>query len=470
MAKLARWLQNCLPTRRRLIQLYTALLYNAHIKGFSEGTIYTGAAKSVCVPGFNCYSCPGAVGSCPLGSLQNALASVRTRSPYYVLGLLMLFGLAFGRVVCGFLCPVGLLQELAHQLPTPKIKKGRVTRALSYLKYALLGVFVVYLPLYFAAQSVPLPAFCKYICPAGTLEGAVGLLSNPANADKFSMLNLLFTRKFLILITLAVLAVFLYRPFCRFLCPLGAIYGFFARVSLLGVQVDAAKCTRCGQCKACCPMDIRRVGDHECIQCGKCRSVCPTEAIQWKKPFKRLSIKPVLAWAAALIVLVGALAYFNRPVPAEAVNPPAVESGLPVGSEIGMRCADFAVDVYQGAPFALSAQRGKPVVINFWATWCTPCVKELPYFQQLWENYHDRLAVVALHSSLVTDDWQAYLEQFNYTFPFALDQDGAIIASLGGSLMLPQTVVLDADGVIVYNQVGSINYATLEAIVKPLME
>ena len=257
-----------LPTRRRIIQLYAALLYNAHLKGFVSGDIYTGAVKNLCVPGLNCYSCPGAVGACPLGALQNALAGSNVRAPYYVLGMLMLLGLMLGRVVCGFLCPMGLLQELLYKIRTPKVRKSRFTRALSWVKYAILAVFVIAVPLYYALKDFPLPAFCKYICPAGTLEGAVGLLSNPANADKFSMLNLLFTQKFVILALILAACVFVFRAFCRFLCPLGAIYGLFARVALMGVQVDGAKCVDCGKCTRCCKCDVRRVGDHECIQCG----------------------------------------------------------------------------------------------------------------------------------------------------------------------------------------------------------
>ena len=282
MGKVMNWLRCHAPTRRRWIQLYAALLYNAHLKGFIQGEIYTGPLKNLCVPGLNCYSCPGAVGACPLGSLQNALAASTVRGPWYVLGILMLLGLTLGRTVCGFLCPMGLLQELIHRVPTPKIPKGKVTRVLSYGKYVTLGLLAVALPIYFGAQQLPLPAFCKYICPAGTLEGAVALLTHPENDSLFSMLHGLFTQKMVILILLAALCVFCYRAFCRFLCPLGAIYGFFARVSLLGIRVEEDKCTHCGLCLSRCPVDIRRVGDHECVHCGACKAVCPTGAISWK--------------------------------------------------------------------------------------------------------------------------------------------------------------------------------------------
>ena len=100
------------PTKRRLIQLYSALLFNANIKGFVTGKIYKGASKNICVPGLNCYSCPGAVGACPLGSLQNALGSSQHRAPFYVIGILLLYGLLLGRAICGFLCPFGFIQEL----------------------------------------------------------------------------------------------------------------------------------------------------------------------------------------------------------------------------------------------------------------------------------------------------------------------------------------------------------------------
>ena len=280
--KFAAWWSAHKPTTRRLIQVYAALLYNAYVKGFIKGDIYTGGIKNFCVPGFNCYSCPGAIGACPLGALQNALASSDKRAPYYVLGILMLYGLILGRTICGWLCPLGLIQELFYKIPTPKVKKNRFTHALSYLKYVLLAVFVVIIPLAYSLQQYPVPGFCKYICPAGTFEGAMGLLANPVNAGKFSILNILFTRKFVIMVAILLACVFFYRAFCRFLCPLGAIYGLFARVSILGVKVEKSKCTNCGRCVAHCKMDIRHVGDHECIHCASCVDVCPTKAISMR--------------------------------------------------------------------------------------------------------------------------------------------------------------------------------------------
>lgn len=488
MGKLLGWLRNHLPTQRRLIQLYTALLYNAHIRGFIKGDIYTGSSKMLCVPGFNCYSCPGAVGACPLGALQNAVASSGSRAPTYVLGILLLYGLILGRTVCGFLCPIGLMQELLHKLPTPKVSKGRLTRALSWLKYVVLAVFVIGIPLWYAMQRYPLPAFCKYICPAGTLEGAVGLLANPVNADKYSMLGFLFTRKFLILLAVIGVCVFIYRAFCRFLCPLGAIYGLFSRVAVIGVKVDANACVNCGRCVTHCKMDIRHVGDHECIHCGECMDVCPTQAITFKAgkyviraPYttqqsadqKRTgNRRRILAWAAAIMLLIGALLAFNLPeneVTDE--NTPIVTgqnnelSNLPFGNEVGMRAPDFSAPIYGSSDlFVLSEHSGKTVIINFWATWCTPCCEELPYFDEIHRRYGDRVSVVAIHSDLVTDDVPAYLSRFDYKMSFALDETGEIIKAYGGSTMLPQTVIVDENGIIIYNAVGSLTLEKLEAL------
>lgn len=257
---------------RRLTQVITAVLYNCNFTGFAKGNIYKGELKNFCVPGLNCYSCPGAVGACPIGSLQSELVSAKYKFPYYILGVLILFGVLFGRFICGFLCPFGLVQELLYKIPTKKVKKNRVTEALSFGKYIVLVVLTILFPL-----TLGKPGFCKYICPAGTLEGGVmlGLLNESVRA----MLGPLFTWKLSLLIVILLSAVFCFRSFCRFICPLGAFYSLFNRFALVRMTVDASKCTNCGACTKFCKMDIKKVGDRECISCGECMGVCHECAI-----------------------------------------------------------------------------------------------------------------------------------------------------------------------------------------------
>ena len=135
-----------------------------------------------------------------------------------------------------------------------------------------------------------------------------------------------------------------------------------------------------------------------------------------------------------------------------------------------MKCPDFTVPLYgDGGDFTLSAQKGKVTVINFWATWCTPCVAELPYFAQLYSSFGDRIAMVAIHSSLVTDDVEEFLDEEKLDLPFALDATGDVIKSLGGSTQLPMTVIVDADGKVVYNKVGSVTFEKLVSLITPLL-
>ena len=483
MASIALWWHRHRPSTRKLIQLYAALLYNAHLRGFVEGEIFTGNSKAICVPGLNCYSCPGAVGACPLGALQNALASAGHRAAWYVLGTLMLFGLALGRTVCGWLCPMGLIQELLHKLPAPKLKKSRITRGLSWVKYGVLGLFVVAIPLYCGlARDLPLPGFCKFICPAGTLEGALGLLAHPKNAALKASLGMVFGRKLAILIIIAAACAFIYRAFCRFLCPLGAIYGLFNRFALAGVKVDAGRCNGCGACVRCCGMDVRRVGDHECIQCGKCLSACAQGAISIRcgavtlrgperagPAQKRPGIARRRVRVAAALVLVAALVAFNLPAPKAAVKV-AARSDAPVGHEVGDQLADFTIPLLDGGTFHLSDTRGRVVFINLWATYCGPCIRELPYFDAL-KSAHPEVEVLAVHASLVTDDVSAYLADKGWSLDFAVDSpDDALFSIVGGSPLLPQTIVLNPLGEVVFNRAGSVEPDQLEALLELALE
>ncbi|NLV50836.1 MAG: 4Fe-4S binding protein [Clostridiales bacterium] len=267
---------------RRLVQLLTALIYNINIKGFFAGGIYKGRLKSVCVPGLNCYSCPGAVGSCPVGALQSSVGAVRNGISFYVIGFLILTGSIFGRFICGWACPFGFLQELLHKIPSPKLRKKRAFGVLKYIKYVVLAVFVLLLPAYFFIRDgVTVPAFCKYICPAGTLEAGVPLVL--LNESLYQSIGRLFSWKLLVLAAAIVLSVFIYRPFCRFVCPLGAVYALFNRVSVFGIKSEEDKCTLCGACARACKSDIDpsvNPNSGECIRCGDCVRVCPTGAIR----------------------------------------------------------------------------------------------------------------------------------------------------------------------------------------------
>ncbi len=460
------------------MQLYCALLYNAHIRGFLEGEIYKSSfptTKGVCVPGFNCYSCPGAVGACPLGALQNALASTGHQAGWYVLGILSLFGVVLGRTICGWLCPLGLIQELLHAIPTPKLKKSRVTRALSLLKYLLLAVFVLAIPLWYGLkEGLPLPAFCKYICPAGTLEGAVGLLANPANADMFPMLGIHFTRKFLLLLAIGLLCVFCYRGFCRFLCPLGAIYGFFNRFHVIGVRIDETRCNGCGSCVRGCGMDVRRVGDHECIHCGKCMEVCAREAISLKAGSRTLRAPggterpPRVFGALAVGLLCAALLWFNFLEPSVKARPAASDAAASAGCELGAQLADFTLPTFGGGTFRLADTRGKIVFINLWGTYCTPCIRELPDFEALLEAHEGEIAMLAVHAPMTGDvepeDFVKARGWDRWLLPFARDDDETVFPLVNGGSALPQTIVLNRRGEVVFNRVGSVTPAMLEAL------
>lgn len=498
------------PSKRRLIQVYAALLYNAHIRGFIQGSIYTGKSKIACVPGLNCYSCPGAVGACPLGALQNALAYSGKTAGFYVFGIIILYGLIFGRTICGYLCPIGLIQELLHKIPTPKIRKNRITRALSYLKYIILAVFVVGITLWYGIMhETTIPGFCKYICPAGTSEGAIGLLSNPANADDFGMLGILFTRKFIIMLLAALLCIHCYRAFCRFICPLGAIYGLFNKFNIIGVKVDMNRCTGCGACVRSCQMDVRRVGDHECINCAKCMDVCAQKAISVKagsitikvpeggiayvrpNSEKKRKLFEKISWCIALVVLVFALLWFNfldpsiqkhgeQPVQQTQTawtdefteNTEPVNANIPVGYEVGNKLGNFEIELFDGSIFSVNGAVGKPVIINLWATYCGPCVQELPLFEELYKEHKDDIVVVAVHNwELAEDDPKEFVKNKGFDLPFALDSsEQTVWKAVGGTESMPQTIVLDRNGVVIYNKRKSMDKALLNSLYEEASE
>lgn len=267
--------------KRLTVQAAAFLLQNPKLHHFFLGTIEQGKTKAVCVPGLNCYSCPAAIGACPIGSLQASLSGgyKKPAFPFYVLGFLLLFGLALGRWICGWLCPFGWVQDLVYRIPFfKKIRTFPYERYLRWLKYVVLGVLVIGLPLLSAFKGVLVPYFCKYLCPSGTLFGGI-----PLAITKYgSQTGFAFWWKVGVLAAILLVGLLISRPFCRYLCPLGAIYGIFNRIALVHLDYASDKCVDCGKCKTVCPMGIdptKQFNSAECIRCGRCARSCPVDTL-----------------------------------------------------------------------------------------------------------------------------------------------------------------------------------------------
>lgn len=267
---------------RHGIQALWTLLTNSYLAGFFRGRIYTGNLKKVCVPGLNCYSCPGAVGACPIGAIQAVVGSWNFKMAYYVIGFLIFTGAMIGRVVCGLLCPFGLIQDLLHKIPFPKkIRTFYGDRLLRKLKYVIFAVFVILLPLFVVdIMGQGAPYFCKLICPAGMLEGGIPLVL--MNQSLRNTVGWLYAWKGVLLAVTIMFSIIIYRPFCKYICPLGALYSIFNPISIIRYRVDGEKCVQCGRCEQACQMQVNPV-EHpnhpECIRCGRCKKACPTGAI-----------------------------------------------------------------------------------------------------------------------------------------------------------------------------------------------
>lgn len=265
--------------RRKIIQIAAFGYSNTYLGNFISGRIYKGEWKQFCNPGMNCYSCPAARLSCPIGAMQAVSGSIQFRFSFYVVGFVLALGVIFGRAICGFICPFGLIQELLYKLPFPKKK---LRKEFTYVKYLMLLVFVLILPVVRTnAVGMGDPAFCEYICPVGTLEGGIPLLGT--HPELRSMMGTLFSFKMCILIATLIGCLMVCRFFCKVMCPLGAIYGLLNKVSLYHMVIDKDRCISCGKCSANCPMDVDPVknpNSAECIRCGKCTEQCPGQVLE----------------------------------------------------------------------------------------------------------------------------------------------------------------------------------------------
>ena len=280
---------NAMNKLRLTIQIVYTILTNGYAYGFLAGKIYRGRLKYACVPGLNCYSCPGAIASCPIGALQALLNQQGFHIPFAALGFFFLFGSILGRTVCGWLCPFGLVQDLLHKIPfLQKRKKLPFHQIFKHGKYIVLLFLVCTGSLFLFGGLAKIPAFCKYLCPSGTLLGALPLLLT--NRLLRSQIGGLFFWKLGVLLILLLLSIKVYRPFCQYLCPLGAVYGLFNRFSLIQIRWEKERCISCQACQKVCPVDLpadRISHSPECIRCGRCTEACPVKCLHISGPARQ---------------------------------------------------------------------------------------------------------------------------------------------------------------------------------------
>ena len=242
---------------------------NGYLKGFiPAGTLWQGQSRGFCVPVLNCYACPASIFACPIGTLQHFV--IIRAVPMYFLGLFVTFCMAIGRMACGTICPFGYMQEILYKFQSSKL---RIPAWMTYIKYAVLAGLVIVIPFYTLQ-----PWFSK-LCPVGTLIG--GLPWVTLNPEIRMMIHELFWVKVALLIMVVVLSAFSKRPFCRVICPLGAIFSFFNRISILRLSWNEEWCTHCDKCTRICPMDIsiyKDANNHNCIRCLDCTQ-CPAVSV-----------------------------------------------------------------------------------------------------------------------------------------------------------------------------------------------
>lgn len=222
--------------------------------------------------------------------MQAVIGNWNFKFAFYAAGFLIFIGAMVGRFACGWLCPFGLLQELLHKIPFPrKIKTWKGDRIFRKLKYVVFILFVILLPLCLVdILGQGAPYFCKLLCPVGTLEGGIPLVA--LNTSMHSALGWLYAWKNVLLAITVFLSILIYRPFCKYLCPLGAVYALFNPISVFRYRVDMEKCVDCGTCANACRMQIdpvREANHPECIHCGQCVKTCPAGAILCRPYEKR---------------------------------------------------------------------------------------------------------------------------------------------------------------------------------------
>lgn len=241
----------------------------------------------------NCQSCELATGACPLGTFQ--MSMLNKEIPFALIGQLILTGLIGGRWVCGWLCPYGFLMDIFDKLPGKRIK---LHLNFTYIKYVFLAILVISSIAYMFKEESEILLYCSYFCPVGFYYGVLeyALTTGLESVlEQMPFIHFMLVYHFLMGLMVIIGSIKLGgRFFCKYACPLGAVYGLFAKISVFKIELNNNKCVNCGKCEKVCPMDISILDESLrsrscCISCTRCVKACPSKKIEFKAS---LAVKP----------------------------------------------------------------------------------------------------------------------------------------------------------------------------------
>ena len=275
--------------KRYISQFFFLIFANL---GFRINNLFD-SKTGFCYPFFYCHSCPTASSACPIRAIEEGLFKgwsedkINLKLIFYPVVIIGTLGVLTGRAVCGWACPIGLLQRVTGKIAR-KFKKYKFIQNFekhkieSYLRYMKYFVFIglVVLAAFFIGFMF------TNICPVGFLVGTIPVsILNPGQyyPSEFFYISLVIFVLFIILIFV------IERGWCRYFCPVGAMLAPFNKISILHISVDKEKCVHCNICSNVCPMgiDVSNMNrDPECILCGKCVEACPENIIKFERGIK----------------------------------------------------------------------------------------------------------------------------------------------------------------------------------------
>lgn len=251
--------------KRRVVQFISLVLLHS-----SWGPEF----KWLCNPVMSCHSCVLAWFACPIGVFVHY--SGYHIFPFLAVGTVLLLGATMGRLLCGWVCPFGLVQDMLHKIPSPKFRLPNWT---GKIKYVVLLAGVIALPFVFGESTMF--SFCR-VCPASALQVTIPNLIM-GGVSTISVATLV---KLGVLLVVLVVAVLSSRAFCKVLCPIGAMMAPLNYVSLWRIPVPAENCLSCSKCNRACPQHgepMSRISEGkssnrtlDCIVCYECKTTCPS--------------------------------------------------------------------------------------------------------------------------------------------------------------------------------------------------